>query len=916
MPTGTPRTQTSAEAFKLQQFGGMLPAWDDHLIPDGQSVLSQNGYLFSGALAGWRTPKLLHAFQNGGSKFAYRLPNITQNIANAIVTVISNALDGDQVTLGEEVYTFRNAISQAYDVQIGATTALTATNFFCAITIDNGSAVNQGTLYGIGTVANPAIDQTSPVTKNILATGPDRVEVFAPSTGAAYNSTLVADNTGGARLKWTYNGAATTTFQGGTNLTFDASITGASTWVEFADPDTDVMRSPVVDDLFDRFYFASPSVAPTYNTRARMQAGQPAWLLGVPAPGCSPGVVVTGGGDTLQLGYPNSLSSGGFTPGANEIYLVPITPTGAASLNDVSFMPTVTNPTCNYAAVVYSDNNGTPANLVGTGQITTGVIAGTAALSAFVNPPGLLMNTQYWIGMIFDSNIGIQLADNTGLNGVVSNQTFTNGPPPVINNLAINKPDLQLWGDLTSSSVLEARAYVYTYISAYGEESPPSPATIVTGWSNGTWTVSLFQPPPDQLGITRNLVGIRLYRTISGVGGSTTYFQVTPVGNAPFGDLLITTPTYVDTNTDDLVATNTQLASQLWTPPPEDLQGMVSMPNGMIVGWRANEIWFCEPYRPHAWPGSYVLTTEYPIVGLGVTGSSVVACTSGSPYIASGSSPAAMTAQKIQVSEPCHSRGSILGNNDGVYYTSPNGLILVTQFGSVTNTSELWITREKWQQNSPQKNLRSVFLVSSYFSMGTVRNGDNSVAQQGFTIELNASDAQSFSIWPQPGGHRLGFNKLTGPNQLDVYNVRLDPWSAVCLVMQGTGVYYYDFSDPAPVMQTYKWRSKLFQQRSKKNFSAMRIWFDIPPGTPAQSATRNTAPFNDPSWNALAAGQYGIIRVYAGGNLVMQREIRNIQELLRIPSGFKNETWQFEVEARVPISNIQIGTSVKAMAQT
>lgn len=899
-------TQTSPDSLKLEQFGGMLPAWDDHLIPQGQSASSLNGYLFSGRLEGWRTPKLLYQFKNNATQFAYRLPVSVQNIAQATINVLSMPADGNTVTLGEEVYTFRTAISKAYDVLIGASAVTAVTNLFQAFTADNGQNTNVGTNYGIGTVANPAIDQTSPITKNILATDLPRIEVFAPTSGAAFNSTLVASV--GAALQWTYNGANTTTFQGGTNLSFDTSITGASTWLEFADPDTDVMRSPVIDDSFDRFYFASPTVAPMYNPRARIEAGLPAWLLGVPAPGCAPGVVVSGGGDAVTLGFPSVTSTATGTPGANIIYLIPITPQGAMILNDVTFLPQGNNATARFAAVLYDDLNGSPHNLLNTGTITTGVVAGSNAASAFVNPTGLLMNVQYWIGIMSDTAFPIQIADDAGSSGVTSLNTFGNGPPAVLNNLQVGFPDLNLWGDLTSSSVQEARSYVYTYLTEYDEESPPSPATVVTGWSNGTWTISLFTPPPDQMGITRNLTKLRLYRSVTATAGATTYFFI--------ADLPITTATYSDVITDDVVVTNFQLASQLWTPPPEDLQGLIAMPNGMSVGWRANEIWFSEPYRPHAWSAANVLTTEYPIVGLGVSGNSVVACTTGAPYVATGTSPSTMSALKLQVSEPCHSRGSIWGNSDGVYYTSPNGLILVTQYGQVENTSELWITRERWQQLTPQKNVRCIPLVSSYFAMGTVRNGDNSVAQRGFTIELAAGDAQSFTIWPQPGGHRLGFNQLNAPNGFDVVNLRVDPWSAVALVMQNHAVYYYDFTDPAPIMQTYKWRSKLFQQKSKKNYAAVRIWFSTPAGTPVQSATRNTAPFTDPSWSALAPGQYGIMRVFAGGKLVTVREIRQTQELLRIVSGFKHETWQFEFEARVPISNVQIATSVKALSQT
>jgi hypothetical protein len=886
----------------------MLPGWDDHLIPDGQAASSLNGYLFNGNLAGWRTPKLLHTLDNPAAKFAYRLPLTSENIATAIIYVLAKPVDGDKVTLGEEVYTFRDIVEEAYDVLIGADDVEAVTHLFQAFTADDGQNTNAGTNYGVGTIRNPAINQHEPVTTNILATDIPRIRVYAPDTGAAYNSTRVAA-TDASRLEWRYNDVATPNLQGGTNLSFDAAINGASVWLEFVDPDTDVMRSPVVDDSFERYYFASSSVAPTYNTRARIEAGDPAWFLGVPPPGCAPGVEISGGGDAVSLGFPNSTSGGTtFEPGANTIYLIPVTSDGAVALDSVTLLPQTDSATARLAALVYDDDNGSPGTLMNTGVIVTGTTAGTEITLAWQNPSGLLANVQYWIGFMCDTAIEFDRGTDTGTSGVLSNNTFTGGPPIVLNNLTIGQAELRLVGNGTSSALLEARSYVYTYVTEYDEESAPSPATVLTGWSNGTWTVSLFTPPPDQMGVTRNIKFTRIYRTVTAQTGATTYFFVAEVP--------VTDATYVDVITDDIVVTNLLLQSQLWTPPPENLQGILSMPNGMAVGWRDNEIWFCEPYRPHAWPSSYVLTTEYPIVGLGVTGNTVVACTNGAPYLASGVSPGSMSATKIAHSEPCHSRGSILGNNDGVYYCSRNGLILVTQHGSVTNTSELWITREKWQQLTPQKNVRAIFLASSYFAMGCVRNGDVSVAQRGFTIELNAADAQSFSIWPQPGGHRIGFNKLSGPNGFDVDNVLVDAWSGSGLLVQNGGVYWYDFEDQAPVMQTYVWKSKLFQQKSKKNLEAMRIWFSIPAGTPALNPERLEADTDDPIWESLPADRYGFIRVYAGpGVLVTTREIRVPQEILRILSGFKYETWQFEVEARVPISNIQIGTSVKALAQ-
>src|SRR5258708_3399795 len=93
------------DSFKLNQFGGMLPAWDDNLLPEGQSANSVNGYLFSGALESWRVPKLLNTFLDNPG-YVYRLPKKSSSRATATLNFNANAVQGDLVTLGEEIYKF------------------------------------------------------------------------------------------------------------------------------------------------------------------------------------------------------------------------------------------------------------------------------------------------------------------------------------------------------------------------------------------------------------------------------------------------------------------------------------------------------------------------------------------------------------------------------------------------------------------------------------------------------------------------------------------------------------------------------------------------------------------------------------------------------------------------------------------
>ena len=790
-------------ALKIDQFGGMLPGWDNRLLPKEQSPSATNTYLFTGALQGWRKPSLLRALTNGLAASVYRIPN-----------------------------------------------DLSKTN-----------------------------------------------------------------------------------------------ITDPSTWLEFVDPYTNVVKSQVVDDTFNRYYFASPSVAPEFNTLKRIQAGNNGanapFLLGINPPGCAPEVSVDGGGSSAQLGWVNSVGGNAYLQG-NTVFLFPIVPAGAMQIDDVTFMPASTHPDAHFAAVIYEDaalggNSPTaPGALMNTGGIVTGLTSGTAAVSTFLNPTSLNANTPYWVGVIIDKTV--YCANGDGLNSsYYFNNTYANGPPPTAPAIIGPIADVQMWADLTTSDVIEARTYLYTWVDAYGEESAPSPPTLLNGWSNGTWTIGIFNPPATDLGVNRNLAIIRLYRTVVGTGGSTTYYWVADISMgstnadavaAVAADTVNGVPcsppsaTYVDKYLDIAVALNIILPSTNYFPPPTDLQGILALPNGLYVGWRKNEIWFSQPYYPHAWPPGYVITTEYPIVGLGYTSGAIVACTSANAYVITGTNPAQMSMVKCHPSQPCTSRGSIVSLDIGVFYIAPAGLIQITSTGVCTNTSELWITLEKWAQLVPLKNTFAIPLASCYFCFGFVYNGDTSVAQQGFNVEED-QDNTSFTIWPQPGGHRVGFNKMQAPNGYNVAGMSIDPWTSYGMIVQNGQVYWYDFTNPEPVMQPYDWQSKWYQQNTRKSYEAMRMFFTVPPGTPSPQGPRNMAPATDPSWNALGANQYAIVKVWAdiadpaspgALSLITCREVRQSGELLRIESGFKATTWQFEILGQVVVSNLKVATSVKELA--
>ncbi|HEX6825731.1 MAG TPA: hypothetical protein VF077_05375 [Nitrospiraceae bacterium] len=684
----------------------------------------------------------------------------------------------------------------------------------------------------------------------------------------------------------------------------DTSITAKdSFWMEFQDPDTTVMHTPVVNDIYNRYYFSAPSHPPKYNTYQRIMDGLPPWILGVPGSGCSPGVTIDGGGSAVQEGWstvqPGYEASIDYQVG-NSIFLIPITPDGSLLVAAVNFMPKSDSATIKFHAVVYNDLNGKPYQLLGSGDEVQGIVSGTATLSTFTNSIGLTADTTYWIGIAHDEPMYVQVA-SVAKGGASFSNTYSNNPPDTAPASTPYPFVWQMWTDLIGSSVFAARGYLYTWVTEYGEEGPPSEVSVVNGWSNGVWTISLYTPTPENMGVDRNITKTRIYRTVSDQYGRGSYFLV--------AEIPVTQATYVDTIGDDVVSLNSQLTSLYWTGPPADLKAMIPFPNGITVGFKANEVWFSEAYRPHAWPPNYVLTTEFPIVGIGVCGQSIVVCTQGSPYLVTGINPASMALTKINLPEPCIHRGSIVSTDTTVLYVSQNGLIQISQTGAGGNVTEGWISRERWQDLVPQKQIRAVKHATSYFAFGCMIDYDSSVAKIGFTVELSNEDQTSFTIWPQPGGHRLGFSRLNSPNGFDIENMLLDAWTGVGLLIQDGWVYYYDFTDLNPTIVPYKWRSKTFQQMARKNFQAMRVWFSVPESTPPQIARDVSHP-----QLTLGANQYGVIRVYVDGDLWTTRELRSSGELLRIFSGIKGEQWQFEVEGRVNVSNLQIATSVKELA--
>jgi len=233
----------------------------------------------------------------------------------------------------------------------------------------------------------------------------------------------------------------------------------------------------------------------------------------------------------------------------------------------------------------------------------------------------------------------------------------------------------------SDASELEDRTYVYTYVSALGEESPPSPPSAIVNALDGDVIQLSGMTPPLTVGY--EITHIRIYRTNSTAAG--TEFQFVK-------EMAVATDT-----TDEVKSQNLGeiLATATWEPPPSGLQGITSMPNGMMVGFAGKNIHMCEPYFPHAWPPEYDQAIDYNIIAMEALGNSVVVLTEGVPYILTGSHPRNVNIRPYKINQACVSVRSVASDADRVLYASPDGLVEISING-VKVVTDQYVKKKEW----------------------------------------------------------------------------------------------------------------------------------------------------------------------------------------------------------------------------
>lgn len=472
------------------------------------------------------------------------------------------------------------------------------------------------------------------------------------------------------------------------------------------------------------------------------------------------------------------------------------------------------------------------------------------------------------------------------------------------------------------------KAYVYTMVSLYGEEGPPSPPTIATG-DAGQWDLTNMDTTvPDQA--NRNITHKNIYRTVAG-NASTSFFFV--------AQITLAASTYDDNETDVDVVNNVLLESTTWIGPPTTMEGFVVMPNGYLVGWAGRRILMSEPYRPHAWPAEYELSTEFDIVGMAVFGATLIICTESQPYYGQGVSPRSFTTQKVDAVEPCLSRRGIVSLTVGVIYPSINGLVLASGSGVSVITSSLF-TKEEW----------ATFLPDQLYA-----------AQLGLQYIAFSSQSVGFMFDPTNPTARL----VDLDNFTNVEGIETDRYTGNVNLLQNNRV--MDWDPEVTERLQWRWVSKMYQTPKPLNFGAGRLMFEtadqdtedtgaefdaydaslfaaidalpgvgarlntlgggVLGGTPAKPALGLVTDWITPETRQPLGGSllYDvadlqsvpssvrlIIRI-ADDEVIFDAQLTT-QDIFRLPTGFKSDLWKFELLGNTTVYSLQVAETPNQLA--
>jgi hypothetical protein len=344
----------------------------------------------------------------------------------------------------------------------------------------------------------------------------------------------------------------------------------------------------------------------------------------------------------------------------------------------------------------------------------------------------------------------------------------------------------------------EATAYLFTFFNDLGEESAPSLPTATVLRADGV-TVTVTTPTAIPSGVSEDY-GIAtkgIYRLATGSTGSVYRFVAEiPLAQADYIDSVL------DAELGEV------LQSEDWDLPPDDLRGIIALPNGIMAGFRRNQLCLSEQNYPHAWPVAYRLPTDTDIVAIANVDTTIVIGTGSFVYTASGNTPDGYSMSTPGVAQACTSKRSMAVGFGGALFAAPDGLMLATGPTLVQNLTANLFTRNQWQALNPSSMLGVVhddiyfLFYEPVYGSGRLAGGYAIDAKpDGFGIIQLSAHATAAHVDPLTDALHL---------VLDLVDEPMSPYLlAASTAPDPDGATIYQFDGDDGELMVYRWRGKL-----------------------------------------------------------------------------------------------------------
>ena len=331
----------------------------------------------------------------------------------------------------------------------------------------------------------------------------------------------------------------------------------------------------------------------------------------------------------------------------------------------------------------------------------------------------------------------------------------------------------------------------------------------------------------------------------------------------------------------DSLNLETVLLSDKYEQPPLALEGLITGPNGMLVGFVGNTVYFSLPYKPHAWPSEYAITLDYDVIALAMMAGTIVVLTTGYPFLISGNDPAAMASRRLDALYPCVSRGSVVSMNYGIVYSTHDGLAVIsTQNAQLV--SKVLFNNDTWHTHINPHDLVAEFYGDAYVA---------SWSGGSFTFEpTGEANTPPYFVDFDPKFSAPWYDPISG--------------SLFYAVIDSSLVYEWDPLGGVPLPQG--WKSKTFKTPDMINLGAARVIADFPALAP-DPVLDEVAVFDwtEFSFSRAAVTPTVTFTLWADKKLVTTIQVGH-DGIFRLPTGYRTDTFEIAVVSNIRIRAIHL----------